>query len=624
MSKGFASDTGSSHRWLAGLLGRSVGSLPSAGLTRLQRYYEPVRPCASHRYSAPQGSAPWRSAPWRSPLASRRQGPTFRTRASRWSHAVFMLVAARPVGRLPPSFVAGQQREPGFGDVPTLSTRQQRFTRVRLTSAHLTGLLPPFAATLTTSAIGPTQLAVVWTLILQSEPEGPTLISCAARLPGVARYISHLLAPSWRTIICVTHEPVAATLQLTIQLVQNEVRQQGREGTALRGSLPAALEESVVEHACRQIAPDEPEHPPVRDTRRHGGDQTIVVHPVEELGQVDIHDEPIAVDDVGLRLRHRLVGGAARPEAEAVLAERWVPQGLEPLQDRLLDHAINHGGDAEVARPAGRLRDGHPTHRLRLVAPLEQLSFHLRPARFENLRQLLDGDPVDAGGSLVAHHRSQSCFYVVWGTDRLHEMVGGRRAFGFGPRHDRFDLLRARTRGFTPAGERQVQLELGWRSRCGHETSERVALSFTPLRGPFGPSAGAPACRVGGGRAFALPPSARSNGSCGFPASRFPVWSSPLTGDDDPPASPGGLRVSSMPAQGLSHCELVRTSAMYSPASRASTLPHSTGPSPSGRSFGSDRRHCSSGGDPGPFALTPFLSTSPRSDSWHRFGRNFA
>src|SRR3954465_15444242 len=50
MSKGFASDTGSSHRWLAGLLGRSVGSLPSTGVTRLRRYYEPVPPCASHRY----------------------------------------------------------------------------------------------------------------------------------------------------------------------------------------------------------------------------------------------------------------------------------------------------------------------------------------------------------------------------------------------------------------------------------------------------------------------------------------------------------------------------------------------------------------------------------------------
>src|SRR3954466_5500669 len=41
--------------------------------------------------------------------------------------------------------------------------------------------------------------------------------------------------------------------------------------------------------------------------------------------------------------------------------------------------------------------------------------------------------------------------------------------------------------------------------------------------------------RVGGGRAFALPPSARSNGSCGFPASRFPVWSSPLTGNAPDP-----------------------------------------------------------------------------------------
>src|SRR3954454_1856046 len=133
---------------------------------------------------------PLGALPWRSPLASRRQVPTFRTRASRWSHAVFMPVAARPVGRLPPSFVPGQRLEPGFGDVPTLSTRQQRFTRVRLTSAHLTGLIPPFAATLTTSAIEPTQLAVVWTLILQSEPEGPTLISCAARLPGVDRYMT--------------------------------------------------------------------------------------------------------------------------------------------------------------------------------------------------------------------------------------------------------------------------------------------------------------------------------------------------------------------------------------------------------------------------------------------------
>src|SRR3954471_20434131 len=45
-----------------------------------------------------------------------------------------------------------------------------------------------------------------------------------------------------------------------------------------------------------------------------------------------------------------------------------------------------------------------------------------------------------------------------------------------------------------------------------------------------------------------------------------------------------------MSAQGLSLCELIRTSAMYSPILRRSTLPHSTGPSPSDRPFGRDRR----------------------------------
>ena len=134
-----------------------------------------------------------------------------------------------------------------------------------------------------------------------------------------------------------------------------------------------------------------------------------------------------------------------------------------------------------------------PTHRLRLVAPLEQLIFDLGPARFEEARQLFDGDAVDAGRTLVAHHCTQCRFYVVWGTNRLHQMRCGCRVFGFGRRRDRFDLLPVQARGFTPAGHRQGQLELVWRSRRGHETSDLLALSFNPFRGPFGPSVGAPA-----------------------------------------------------------------------------------------------------------------------------------
>ena len=55
-----------------------------------------------------------------------------------------MPVATRTTGRPPPSFIPGQQLEPGFDDILTLSTRHQRFTCVRLTSRHLTDLLRLF------------------------------------------------------------------------------------------------------------------------------------------------------------------------------------------------------------------------------------------------------------------------------------------------------------------------------------------------------------------------------------------------------------------------------------------------------------------------------------------------
>jgi hypothetical protein len=184
-----------------------------------------------------------------------------------------MPVAARPVGRLPPSFVAGQQLEPGFGDVPTLSTRQQRFTRVRLTSAHLTGLIPPFAATLTTSAIGPTRLAVVWTLILQSEPEGPTLISCAARLPGVARYILHLLAPSWRTVIRIPTDddlsggrPPSPLVDPEIDsVVEEDVGKDRADAGSLRGTDFHRFPSAALEDAGLEPPRDQAEDPAVGD-----------------------------------------------------------------------------------------------------------------------------------------------------------------------------------------------------------------------------------------------------------------------------------------------------------------------------------------------------------------------
>jgi len=74
--------------------------------------------------------------------------------------------------------------------------------------------------------MGPEQLAVVWTLILQSEPEGPTLISCAARLlRGGLLHHNLPSAPSWRTVIRVAAEPVPSAFEFFVEIIQQDVRQ---------------------------------------------------------------------------------------------------------------------------------------------------------------------------------------------------------------------------------------------------------------------------------------------------------------------------------------------------------------------------------------------------------------
>ena len=60
-------------------------------------------------------------------------------------HAAFMPVTTESVSRFRLGWVPGQRLEPGFGDVPTLSTPHRRFTCVRLLGPHLTGSRPAFS-----------------------------------------------------------------------------------------------------------------------------------------------------------------------------------------------------------------------------------------------------------------------------------------------------------------------------------------------------------------------------------------------------------------------------------------------------------------------------------------------
>ena len=122
--------------------------LRSARITRHHRYYRMVRPPAPHRYSTPYSfrclgfslspTSPTPGRPYR--------GEAFPSSALEPRPSSRHLCAGHHQAskQAPAWLVPGQQLDPGFDVVPTLSTGHQWFTRVRLPGPYLTHLVRLF------------------------------------------------------------------------------------------------------------------------------------------------------------------------------------------------------------------------------------------------------------------------------------------------------------------------------------------------------------------------------------------------------------------------------------------------------------------------------------------------
>jgi hypothetical protein len=76
----------------------------------------------------------------------------------------------------------------------------------------------------------------------------------------------------------------------------------------------------------------------------------------------------VAPGDVFPGSVQRLVRAPSRAETKARSRKARIEQRFQDLQDRLLDQAIDHRGNAQLALAAARLGDFRPAHRLRLTA----------------------------------------------------------------------------------------------------------------------------------------------------------------------------------------------------------------------------------------------------------------
>ena len=213
--------------------------------------------------------------------------------------------------------------------------------------------------------------------------------------------------------------------------------------------------------------------------------QDVVVDPVEELFQVDVHHGAVTGRDQLLRPRYGLMRRAPRPEAEACLGERWVPIGLQHLHRHLLDEAIEHRRDAERTCAARRLRYLNPPYRLRLVVAFKQLNPDRRPVLFQVGDQLADGHAIHTRRPLVALDLLQRLPQIVTLDNHFHRRPTSRRAFKAGFRRTDFGLSGGGIAGFTRSSGSQVQHDL---FLLPHRRSEIAALLASSTVQAFGKS----------------------------------------------------------------------------------------------------------------------------------------
>ncbi|WP_413773560.1 hypothetical protein [Marinobacter sp. Arc7-DN-1] len=85
----------------------------------------------------------------------------------------------------------------------------------------------------------------------------------------------------------------------------------------------------------------------------------------KKLRQVDVHHDVVALLGIAVCSQNRILSPTARAEAVAVLAEGWIDQRLQHLQQCLLNQTVWSRWDTQFPFTSVRFRDAYPTDRLR-------------------------------------------------------------------------------------------------------------------------------------------------------------------------------------------------------------------------------------------------------------------
>jgi len=224
--------------------------------------------------------------------------------------------------------------------------------------------------------------------------------------------------------------------------------------------------------------PSRPACPPPASRPEH---QDVVVDPVEETLQVDVHDPSVTFDDGALCVLHRLVRRSPGPKAKTGFGKGRVPLRLQHLQYCLLHKPVNDRRYAELSQPLPHASGSQPVARAGPVRSGESCS---RITGQCSLRKPTSSSTLipSTPGPLCSPGPSARSLQVLSLAHLLHEPRLRLRAFCAAHRHDRFGPSPRSARGFTPASSRRGQYLLAFLPLDRHEMHSILTLQ------PFGPS----------------------------------------------------------------------------------------------------------------------------------------
>ena len=208
-----------------------------------------------------------------------------------------------------------------------------------------------------------------------------------------------------------------APIELPVEVVEHDVREQRRERRTLRGPLLARGHQPAIHDARFEVASDQLEHLLVIDPSCDPGHQGVVLNAIEKRVEIKI-DAPRCVisDELACPLDSVMLR-APRAKPEAMGMEQRVEDGREHLRDGLADQPIHHSRHPQLPHPARGLGDHHPADRLRTVGARVKLRADLRPMAVKPWPQLLGAHSVDARGT----------GFLLDARERLGEILAGHQ-----------------------------------------------------------------------------------------------------------------------------------------------------------------------------------------------------